>query len=148
LRAWSFLFPEFVGLVLFRAFGESIYAKGKDMLQNHSLKQLYKHMDFENLVDKVRNEKYKSDDFLIVMWHLFVRCADQLVNSTWLESWKKAPNRTRFNYSAGETRKRLKEELEETDRFLSKDQLTRIWASGLNKSKGVFSFAREVLKAK
>ncbi|MBM4274473.1 MAG: hypothetical protein FJ134_08445 [Deltaproteobacteria bacterium] len=145
LRAWSYLFPEFVGLVLFRAFGEQVYYKGKKLLLNRSLAAINKERDFEGVIEKIRTEQYENDDFLVVMWNLFVYCADRLVNSPWLESWKQARNRTRFNYSA-ETRKRLKQELEEADRYLSKDQITRTWAVGLNRSKGVFSFAREVLK--
>lgn len=144
LRAWSFLFVEFVGLILFRSFGENIYAIGRNFLHNRTMMALFKDQNFESLKTIIAEEHFEDDDLLVILWNLFVYLAEYLVASPWLESWKQARTRTRFNYHP-DTRKRLRHELEQTDTFLKKQQLMRQWAAGLNKSKGVFAFAKDCL---
>jgi hypothetical protein len=144
LRAWSILFVEFVGLILFRSFNENIYAIGRNFLQNRTMMTLFKEQNFESLKTIIAEEHFEDDDLLVILWNLFDYLTQFLVSSPWVESWKQARSRTRFNYHP-DTRKRIKHELEQTDMFLRKQQIMRPWAAGLNKNKGVFAFAKDCL---
>ena len=143
-RAWSFLFPEFVGYILFRVLGEDLYEVGRKLLDNGWLAKLREELDYGKFAKAVENEEFEEDDFLAVMWGLFRRCGAELIRSPWLDSWKQAPVRTRFNYSK-ETRSRLVHNLDRIDEWLKTDEIFRSWARPLNKHSGVFKYVESLL---
>jgi hypothetical protein len=146
LSAWSLLFPDFVGHILFRSFGEKAHTVGKAFIDTPSVGNLVERYDFDGLVTKIRDENFEGDDVLPVLWHLFEYCAGNLAaeDSPWLRQWRVTPTKTRFNYSA-RTRKDLFVELEHVDGRISRKGLNRSWADKMNDAKGVFKFVKKTL---
>jgi hypothetical protein len=69
----------------------------------------------------------------------------KLVASNWRQQWTIAPNRTRFNYRPS-TRELLFKELDNLDDYVGEVELTRKWAVGINKARGIYKFLGVVLK--
>lgn len=146
IRALSYVFPELVGYCLFKAFGREAHTKGAKLLANGTLKRLATTPDFKSIRDQIAEKSWRLDeeDVLQVMWHLFSECVSKLIASGWRQQWMIAPNRTRFNYRPS-TRELLFKELDQLDDYLSEVELTRKWAIGINKSKGIYKFVERAL---
>ncbi len=102
----SFVFTEFAGYVLFRAFGGSLISAAPRILQNGSLGALTSQLNWDEVRQKVTSIAFEGTDILPVIWWAFSHVLDELIHSPWLESYRQARNRTRFNH-ASETRERL-----------------------------------------
>jgi len=148
LRAITYLFPEFVGYCLFKAFGPEVHTAGRRLLDNGTFKRLFAEADFKVIKEEIEQGRLelKPDDVLLVLWNLFRECLVKLIASSWRQQWMLAPNRTRFNH-APTTREALIRELNQLDEYVGETELIRKWAVGINKAGGVYKHLRAVLKA-
>jgi hypothetical protein len=146
LSAWSLLFPEFVGYILYRTFGNEVHSIGHRLFATPSFEALVRNRDFSRLSDSVRNDTHEPDDVLPVLWRLFEHVAHQLAGegTAWLRQWQNSPTRTRFNYSIN-SRRSLFEELNHLDNYVQKEQFIRPWAIGINRHKGIYKYIAKVL---
>lgn len=139
LSGMSYVFVEFLGYILYQAFGEHVHDIGFHLLRNGSFEYLKNTNDFQSVVQQVRNEDSKPHDSLVVAWFAFRHTMRNLVAGPWRQSYQAARNRTRFNHSI-DTRKQVYNQLIELDKFMCKTQLTYLWASSIPAEKGLFRY--------
>lgn len=144
LRAMTFLFPEFIGAVLFLTFGSDWISSGRELLRNGSMARLHQNprwTGFGPLAESGGND----DDVLATLWRLFRHIVEQdLVQTKWLSEWERAGVRSRFNHSPA-TRKAIIDGLKGFDTYVRNTPYTRAWAKGFNNAQGVFSYVRGAL---
>lgn len=140
----SFVFVEFLGLLLFNSFEKGLSSVGKMILKNGSMSILSQNLNYDEVCKSVADQKFKENDLLAVSWWVFRHVLEEMVGGSWIESYHLARNRTRFNHSR-ETRERLYKGLLELHRFTERTQLTRVWATGIKPPNGLFGFVRDTL---
>lgn len=144
LSAMSYVFVDFLGYVLFRSVGEIIHDKGFKLLTNGSFKHLKETGDYDQLVQGTRAGVVEQDDILAIIWFAFRHTIDQLMAGQWKQSYQTARNRTRFNHS-NDTRTRILRQIDELDKFMSRSQLTQVWAAGIPSRVGLFRYFESIL---
>jgi hypothetical protein len=142
LSGMSFNFVEYFGYVLFKSLGTDIYNIGPRLLENGSLFELNKKLSYKEIKYNIENEDFEPNDILCVIWHSFRHVIGEMLSSFWAESFRSAPNRSRF-ISHKETRQKIIQGLEDLHKFTSRTQLTRVWAAGLEIDKGLYGFVRD-----
>ncbi len=142
LRSMSFLFTEFVGFVLYRAFDENVHHYGQRLFANHSFSTIRETLDFEVVKRKIDSEDFESNDLLIVLWLMFTDKIEDLLASDWGQSYRRATTRSRFVLSK-ESRNRLYKEVQDMDKFMQKRFLMKTWTIGFQEGQGVFDFVRK-----
>lgn len=144
LNGMSFVFSEYLGFLIYHAFGGQWMKVGGRMLANGSLRRLRDQADFDGVAQCVNSEQTAEGDVLAVAWWSFRHILEGMVSSPWFASYKVARNRSRFNHSV-ETRSKLFKEAVELHRFTEKAQLTRTWAIGVKPGHGLFGFLHDHL---
>jgi hypothetical protein len=144
LSAMAYLFVDFTGYILYRAFGAEVHDLGKRILARGSLASLAKTADSVQVSAAVREEDVDGADPLALSWHAFRHTLSQLLAGPWRQSYLTARNRTRFNYQSS-TRQRIFEQLDALDKFMSRSQLTQPWAVGIPAKTGIYAHFKEVI---
>jgi len=144
LNGMSFVFTEFLGYILFKAFGAKVHNIAARLLQNRSLKQLKETNDFDIVAGYVRDENIQKDDLLAIAWFAFRHTIQQMMATPWKENYLRARSRTRFNHDK-ETRTSIYKELDEVNKFMEEEQLTRFWAAGIPANTGLYNFFQKTL---
>ncbi len=145
LSGMSYVFVEFFGYILYRAFDAQVHDIGFPLLRNGSLAFLKETYDLSTVVPRVRSETTEPHDLLVVAWFAFRHTVNNLMAGPWKQSYQTARNRTRFNHST-QTRTHLYRELNELDKFMSRTQLTYVWASSIPAEKGLFQYFYDVIQ--
>ncbi len=140
LGGTSLLFTEFVGFILFRAFGENIHRYGQKILENHSFYTLVEQSS-EIVIEKINQGIVEPKDILVVLWFAFVEKIEDMLNTPWGESYRAANIKIRFVF-ARETRGRLYRDVQNTNDFMKKRSLKTNWAIGVLEGQGLFEFIR------
>jgi len=145
-RATTYLFPEFLGYALFKAFGASVHEVGRKLVRNGTMGRLFEDGDFKTIKEEMQSDQFlvAPNDIMQVLWSLFCECFYELTMGSGKQQWMMAPNRTRFNHGIT-TRELLMRTLDQKNDYISQIELTRPWAVGLNRAKGVYSYLRNEL---
>ena len=146
LNGMSYLFVEFLGYILFSAFGSAVHDIGPALLRTKSLKTAKELASVEHLTKAVREEQVGDDDLLSVAWFAFDHIIDQLLGGSWKQSYLTAPNRTRFNYSK-ETRSRLYETFLDLEAYMQRSQLTKAWTAHIPPQTPITTYFKNVIVA-
>lgn len=144
LSGMSFIFVEYFGYILYSVFGENVREIGNKLLRNgtfHYLKQKYSF----DMKDKVISEEFEADDLLCVVWCSFKYIINEMLESAWAESFRTAPNRSRF-IAQKETRQRIIKQFDEFNKYTSKRAYAKLWASEIKPPDGFYGYVRNVLK--
>lgn len=145
LRSMIFLFTEFFGYLMYASFNTGIHLKFSSLLRNRSLAKLHKTGDFEAVKQDYESKLIAKDDILLTTWELYQRCVEQMIyGKTWLAARRAAPNVSKFMYSS-QTRDPLYKELHAANEFIAGPGLSRLWAVGMNESKGIEQYIRSTL---
>ncbi|MBU0581064.1 MAG: AIPR family protein, partial [Candidatus Margulisbacteria bacterium] len=83
LNGMSCVFTEFVGLILFRAFGKKMHNVGDKLLKNGSLAKLSTDLCFDKIKQQAREDKCNKDDLLLVIWFIFKFILGNLLRFQW-----------------------------------------------------------------
>jgi len=143
LNGMSFVFTEFVGMVLFRALGDSLLPAAPALLNNGSFGVLLRQLDFDGVRQSILDQRFEKSDVLAVVWWTFRHLLEEMVGGAWLASYRTARNRTRFNHSV-DTRNRLHKGVLQFHDFTMRTQFARPWAIGIEPNKGLLGLIGEV----
>ena len=138
------LFVEFVGYLMFQAFGDSLHSKFENLLNNGSLGRIARAGDISEAKERVDGGDYEKNDVLIQLWELYNHCVSQLIVSAWRRARLQAPNISKFTYSE-KTRVPLYQELREVNRLFKDQRLIRQWTFGFNEAGSVEEYLRSSL---
>lgn len=138
------LFTEFVGFILFEAFGKTAYLYGDKILNTNSFNNLKDNLDYEIVNSDSNNQKYKDDDLLLVLWDVFKWKIEEWIMSAWKESYRGADRKQRFVLSK-DNRQKLYKEISDLDNFLQKRTMTQNWALGIKEGQGLFDFVKTII---
>jgi hypothetical protein len=138
------LFTEFVGFVMFQSLERRFHTHVGRLLENGSMKEASRNLDFGQLVTRYRKRQFTKDDLIVILYSAFEHCVGQLYESNWLRAYNDAPVKNKHIYSV-RTRKQLLEELVELDKRFARTEWVRDWADGFNESKGLFSYVKKVM---
>ena len=144
LRGMLTLFTEFVGFVMFQSLERRFNTHVGRLLENGSMKEASRNLDFSQLVTRYRRRQFSKDDLVMILYSAFEHCVGQLYESNWLRAYNDAPVKNKHIYSV-RTRKQLLEELIELDKRFARTEWVRDWADGFNESKGLFAYVRKVM---
>jgi len=145
LGGMSVLFTEFVGFVLFRTFGRDLHQYGIRILGNRSFRTMKEGLT-ENVLELIALEQMSPDDLLTVLWSLFKDLIDDMLSTSWGQSYRAAPVKVRFTFSR-DTREKLYRTADEWNSIMRRKALIRPWAIGIRDQQGLYDFVREcVLK--
>jgi len=145
LSGMSYIFAEFLGYILFRVYGENVHNIGNRLLNNGILRELSTRYSFEEIRYKVMNEEFNTDeDVLCVSWYFFREVINQMLGTAWAENLRTAPNRSRFLMQK-ETRNRIIQTLENSNKYLCKNKYMSLWAAGIEPPEGFYGFIRKAL---
>ena len=144
LSSMSVIFTEFVGYVLFRAFGSNVHKQGKRILQHHSFRDMTTNYDTETAMQKARSDDFDGQDLLIVLWLAFVDAIESMMATGWGQSYRLANVKPRF-ISSTETRERLFKLFEDQEKYMKKRALTKLWAVGIPEKQGLFDYVRDCI---
>lgn len=140
LSGMSVLFAEFIGFVFFRAFGENVHRYGDRIIQNHSFYSMA-FESFDVVKDRVGKQQINPNDLLVVLWYAFVDTVEDMLASTWGQSYRAATVKVRFTFSR-DSRERLYRVVEDTNEFMKKRSLKKTWAVGVADRQGLFDFVK------
>lgn len=144
LNGMSLIFVELFGYVLYKSIGNNIYFIGNKLINTTTFSYIHRYGAVSNIND-IRNKDIKSDDVLGLIWCAFDHIIDELLASAWKESFLSAFPRSRFNYSK-DTRSRVIKSMDNLDSYMSKTQLTRVWAASIPSGYGFYSYINKILK--
>lgn len=141
LTFMSLLFVDFVGFIFYRSLGENIHRYGERILANHSFRALADQFDTDAIKNQCDSGKNNEHDLLIILWSLFKETIDDMINSSWGQSYRAAPVKARFVFSR-ETRDRLFKDIQQLDEYMKKRSIKKPWAVGVADGQGLFEFVR------
>jgi hypothetical protein len=144
MSGMSFLFVEFLGLILFKSVDISSPSTGQRLMENCSFQELRTKMNFDEVRERVIAQEFDEHDVLAVSWSAFKHCMEELVAGAWLTQYLQSRSRNRFNYSS-ETRMKLQKALTALNQYTERKELTRPWATGIRPPDGLFGFVRRAL---
>ncbi len=141
----SYVFTEFVGLCLFSSLGVNLRTLAPNLLKNGSFARLHTQLAWDEVKTTINDQSFAENDILAKLWCAFTHIIGEQIASPWLESYRQARNRTRFNHSV-ETRERLHTALVMLNQYTERAQLARTWAIGIDPGQGagLFGFIRDV----
>lgn len=143
LGGMSVLFTEFVGFVLYRAFGRSLNKWGPWVRRNGSFLDLANGTT-EPVLQRIETGKFDANDVLVVLWLVFAEHIQEMIGSPWGKSYQAAPVKSRFIYSK-ETRDKFYREIQEMDEYMKNLTPMRRWTIGIKQKQGLFEFVREAI---
>jgi hypothetical protein len=88
---------------------------------------------------KIENESFASNDLLVILWLAFVDNVEDLLAGQWGKGYQAATVRSRF-IRRHATRAQLYKAVDETDLFMKKRTLKKLWAIGAKDGEGFFEF--------
>lgn len=144
LGGMSLLFTEFVGFVLFSAFGENIHRYGHRIIANGSYVPLTKEFSMETVKQHISDGTFDQSDIMAVLWLVFVETIDDMLYGEWGRSYRAAPIKVRFIFSR-ETRERLYRQIQSTNEYMKKRSMKKTWAIGVSEGQGLFDFVRSCI---
>jgi hypothetical protein len=144
LNSMSVLFTEFVGFVLFRAFGESLHRQGPRILENHGYYIMKTQYAPELIKEQIEKQSFAERDLLVVLWLAFVDFIEDMLNSDWRQSYQLANVKVRFVFSKA-TRERLYKSVIDTNEYMKKRSLRKPWAIGVAEGQGLFDFVKSCI---
>lgn len=145
LSGMSYVFVEYFGYALFKSLGENIHHMGNNLLSNGILNRMKTNFDIKEYKSDINNMNFEFDDIICVIWHSFRYVVNTMLSGYWAESFKSAPNRSRFIAQA-DTRLKLLKGLDDFNQFTSKAKWPQLWAAGIPEGKGIYGFINDVLK--
>jgi hypothetical protein len=145
LAGMSMLFVEFLGFILFRSLGERVHQYGSRILHNYSFSSLKEQFDTETIREEIKKGEFNPQDLIIIIWLVFVETIEDLIASGWGDSYRAAPVKVRFIYSR-ETRDKLYRELQNTNEYMKKRNVKKLWAIGVADNQGLFDFIRSCVE--
>lgn len=122
----SFLFVEFLGYILFKAFGPDVHVAGNAILASGSSREIVNSGDLRPLTQAIRNNDIGEGEVLGVAWFAFERIIGEFLASGWKASYLSARSRSRFIHDK-DTRRRLYERFQGLEDYMCKAQLTEGW---------------------
>jgi hypothetical protein len=144
LRGMLTLFVEFVGFALYRALGDQVHERSRNLLRSAGVKPIFEQLDVDSLRNRYLTRNFPKDDLLVVLFSAFEHCVGALYESNWLRGYNDAAVKNKYIYAV-RTRRQLLEELIELDKRFARTEWVRDWADGFNEKKGVFRFISSVL---
>jgi hypothetical protein len=144
LASMSMLFTEYVGFVLFRSLGENIHHRGSRILSNHSFHTLADEYPMDAVKSNIKNAQFEPDDLLTVLWLLFVDTIQDMLSGDWGKGYRAANIKVRFIFSK-ETRERLYRHILDTDGYMKKRSLKKLYAIGVREGQGLFEFISDCI---
>lgn len=146
LSGMSYIFVEFLGYILYKAYGDNVHYLGRQLLMNGVIKDLRTRYSFEEIKFKVINEEFDtSKDILPVIWYLFREVIGQLLGTAWAESLRTATSRTRFLMQK-DTRHKIVQTFEDFNRYMNRTKVIKLWAAGIEPPEGLFGFIKRALE--
>jgi hypothetical protein len=143
----SMLFAEMVGLILFRALGNEFYNKSRSALKTTDLSRVFTNIDVDHIRRVVTADTPipDSSDLFSVLWLTYKYLTDAIAEDiSWRNSFFQQSSRPRFLYSA-DMRRRLKDYVENFDARLSRLSMPFSWTGVLERSGGLFAYARKAI---
>jgi hypothetical protein len=142
LAGAKYLFPEFCGLIFFKAMGREVHDRCVHLLRTKSMKALSEDRDIEPARKAVTQDDYELDDVVPILWALYLYALDNIIGMTnWRQQFEQAAVRSRFNYSDF-NRRMLFQQLENLDKVYQKRAVPTAWSEGMEKHKGIFNYVR------
>lgn len=145
LAGAKYLFPEFCGLLLFRALGKEMHTIGPKLVATKSMKSMVAERSFETIRKAIETEEFEDGDFFAIAWALYNFCLEQIIGlPSWRQQFEQAAVRSRFNYSEF-NRRELYKQLEALDKVYQKRPFPAPWSQGFEERKGIFAYFKKAL---
>jgi hypothetical protein len=145
IAASPFLFCEFIGYVLFRAFGEKIYDVSRKILTGTDMKEMFELFDNSLFAGKVKSKTYVRSDIFVQLWLMFVDIINDMVqDANWRNDFYETSSKPRFMYRR-ETRRRIIERANTLDEVGARKRIRDVWSDHFDDAGGIYKAVRDLV---
>ena len=143
----SMLFTEMCGMILFRALGESFYARVPLILQKTDMFCLFQDASVEPIrkIVEAKTPNPEENDLFSILWLTYSYLTDSIASDiSWRNSFFQQSSRPRFLYST-DMRRRIKDYVENFDQRLRGIGVPLNWTGQIEKKGGVYEYVRTII---